>query len=85
MGVDDVTLSCLVSTDSSSSSSIHVSLVDTETGSILSSQTGNESGEIRLQESLQLKRGELIYLCSVDAGAGRREERYVSVRAECRC
>ena len=82
VGVDDVTLICIVKTDSLHI--LNVSLVDTETGSILKSQTGSE-GDIQLEQRVELKKGDLSYKCTVDTETGQTEEQYVSIRAEGRC
>ena len=81
-GVDDVTVVCVVSTNSRMS--INVSLVDTETGSILKSHTGSE-GEIRLEQRVELKRGEISYRCIAITETGGTEEQTVVIRVEGRC
>ena len=82
VGVDDVTIVCVVSTDSRIS--INVSLVGTETDSILKSHTGSE-GEIRLEQRVELKRGEIRYRCTADMGTGGTQEQTVVLRVEGRC
>ena len=82
VGVDEVTLICIVKTDSLHV--LNVSLVDTETGSILKSQTGSE-GDIQLEERVEVKKGDLSYKCTVNTETGQTEEQYVSIKAEGRC
>ena len=82
VGVDDVTLVCVASSDSGTM--LNVSLFDTQTGSILKSQSGNEA-EIQLEQRVKLRKGDLPFKCSVATETGQREEQSVSILAEGKC